>query len=83
MMTIRRASASVRKVNCDPTKLGRFCWTKLGCTGKTTHVMTVYMPHNKENAETKDKTVWDQHKTYYTGKGIVEKTHATSCLMTS
>jgi hypothetical protein len=30
MMTFGRAVASVREVNRDETKLGRFCWTKLG-----------------------------------------------------
>ena len=73
MMTFGRAVASVRTVDRDKTKLGRFCWTKLGGSGKTTYVMTKYMPHNKENADTKKQTVWDQEKTYYTSKDMVDK----------
>ena len=73
MMTFGRAVSNVRKVDRDKTKLGRFCWTKLGGAGKTTYVMIMYMPHNKENADTKRQTVWDQHKTYYTREGMVDK----------
>ena len=73
MMTMGRMSASVKKVDSDPSKLGRYCWTKLGGAGKTTYVMTVYVPCNKKNAKTKKKTVWDQHDTYYTSKGILDK----------
>ena len=30
MMILGRAVASVREVNRDETRLGKFCWTKLG-----------------------------------------------------
>ena len=73
MMTMGKMSANVKKVDSDPSKLGRYCWTKLGGAGKTTYVMTVYMPCNKKNAKTKKKTVWDQHDTYYTSQGILDK----------
>ena len=53
MMTFGRAVASVHEVNRDETKLGRFCWTKLGRSGKTTYLMTIYMPHNKISSNTK------------------------------
>ena len=73
MMTVGRMTGSVEKVDADPTKLGRYCWTKLRGAGKTTYVMTLYMPNNKRNARTKKKTVWDQHNTYFTSKGILDK----------
>ena len=38
-----------------------------------TYIMTVYIPRNKEKANTKKQTVWDQQKTYYTGKGVIDK----------
>ena len=31
------------------------------------------MLYNKENADTKRQAVWDQHKTYYTSKNMVDK----------
>ena len=64
MMTFGRAVAGVYSVNRYKTKLGRLCWTNLGGSGKNTYVMTRYMPHNKENVDTKRQTVWGQHKIY-------------------
>jgi len=73
MMTMGRISGSVKKVDVDPTNLGRYFWTKLGGAGKTTYVMTLYIPNNKKTATTKKRTVWDQHVTYYISKGILDK----------
>ena len=73
MMTFERAVASVHTVNRDSTKLGRFCWTKVGSSRKNMHVTTMYMPHNKDNTDTKKHMVRDQHKTHYTSKGMVNK----------
>ena len=68
MMTLGRMSANVKKVDRDETKLGRFCWTKLGGAGKMTYIMTVYMSHNRKYNQTKGLTVWDQHTTHYERK---------------
>ena len=38
-----------------------------------TYVATMYMPHNKENFNTKKQTVQDQHTTYHTSKEMVDK----------
>jgi hypothetical protein len=73
MMAFGRAVARVQEVDRDETKLGRFCWTKLGGSGKTTYVMTMYMPHNKSSGNTKLQTVWDQHKTHYNSQGKADK----------
>ena len=62
-------------VRLAETKLSQedFSGPKLGGSGKITYVMTMYMPYNKENADTKRQTVWDQPKTHYTSKGMVDK----------
>ena len=38
-ITFGRAVASVCAVDRDETKLGRFCWTKLGGSGKTKYMI--------------------------------------------
>ena len=48
MLTRGMMCASVKEVDVDKTKLGRFSWTKVGGAGKMTYIMTVYMPHNRE-----------------------------------
>jgi hypothetical protein len=65
MMTFERAVARVQEVDREETKLGRFCWTKLGGSGKTTYVMMMYMSHYKSSRNTKLQTVWGQHNTHY------------------
>ena len=72
-MTFGRKVANVCMVERDKTKLGSFCWTKLGDSGKITYTMTMYMSHNKANADTKIQTEWYRHKSYYTSKGMVDK----------
>ena len=73
MVTRGRASARVKKAEADETKLGRYCWTKVGGSGKMTYFMTVYMPHNRERDTTKGGTVWDQQKIHYESEGLLEK----------
>ena len=64
MMTFGRVVARVQTIDKVKTRLGRFCLTKLGCSGKTTYVMTMYMLHNKDNVDTKRQTARDQLKMY-------------------
>ena len=73
MLTRGRMSANVKEAKADETNLGRFCWTKVGGAGKTTYVMTVYMPHNREKDKTKGLIVWDQHKIHYESEGSMKK----------
>ena len=80
MMAFGRAAFSVHSTGRDKTKLERFCRTKLRGSGKMTHVMTMCMPHNNENFNTKEQTVWDQHKTYYTSKGMIDREHCDALL---
>ena len=72
-MTLGRMSANAKEVDRDETKLGCFCWTKLGGAGKMTYIMTVYMPHNRKYDKIKGLTVWDQHKTHYEREGSPDK----------
>ena len=44
MMTTGRASANMKKVDCDPTKLGKYCWTKVGGLGNDIHHDSVHTP---------------------------------------
>ena len=41
-MAFGRVVASIHIIDRDETKLGRFCCTKLGSSGKTTYMMTMY-----------------------------------------
>ena len=59
MMTFGGAVASSCTVDRDKTKLGSVCWTKLGDSRKTTYMITMYMSHNKDTADTKRQMVWD------------------------
>ena len=72
-MTIGRAVSSVLMVCQDKAKLGRLWWTKLGGSVNTIYVMTMSMPHNKDNTDTKQQPVWDQHKIRYTSQGLVDR----------
>ena len=44
MMAIGRVKSKVMDTGVDETDLGRWCWIKLGGGGKTTYVVTVYVP---------------------------------------
>ena len=44
-----------------------------GGSGKTTYVMTMYMPPDKISKNTKIQTVWDQYKTHQNSQGKPDK----------
>ena len=68
MATFGRMESYVLDRGVDETQLGRYCWTLLGGGGKSTLVVTVYVP-GKPGAESAGLRAWDQQQRYFEGKG--------------
>jgi len=68
MMALGRLSSQVNEAGADESKLGRWCWMKVGGGGKTTAVCMAYQPCAPGD-DTAGQTSWDQQARHFEARG--------------
>ena len=68
MMALGRLSSQVSEAKADESKLGRWCWMRVGGGGKTTVVCMAHQPCEPSD-DTAGQTSWDQQARHFEARG--------------
>ncbi len=70
MMAIGQFSSEVFETGVDPySKLGRWCWMKVGSGDKATQIVMAYQPSGSKSSTSAGTSVREQHERYFEARG--------------